>query len=115
MSTRVRIGQLNSSQHRGRRSELTRRIAQRPSAPPDRDPRCGPAGGDGDLEGLQGVLGPGEVIPALRGRELSAVSDLGYQPNYIAQSLRRGGTDLIVASDLSDSSPAEAVAGPKTC
>jgi LacI family transcriptional regulator len=57
--------------------------------------------------------GRGEVMPALRVRVLSAASELGYQPNYVAQSLRRGATDLIgfVASDLSDPFSAEIVAG----
>lgn len=57
--------------------------------------------------------GRGEVMPALRMRVLSAASELGYQPNYIAQSLRRGATDLIgfVASDLSDPFSAEIIAG----
>ncbi|HEY8013813.1 MAG TPA: LacI family DNA-binding transcriptional regulator, partial [Dongiaceae bacterium] len=57
--------------------------------------------------------GRGEVMPALRLRVLSAASELGYQPNSIAQSLRRGATDLIgfVASDLSDPFSAEIVAG----
>lgn len=57
--------------------------------------------------------GRGEVMPALRLRVLSAASELGYQPNFIAQSLRRGATDLIgfVASDLSDPFSAEIVAG----
>ena len=49
----------------------------------------------------------------MRLRVLSAASELGYQPNFIAQSLRRGATDLIgfVASDLSDPFSAEIVAG----
>lgn len=57
--------------------------------------------------------GRGEVMPALRMRVLTAASELGYQPNYIAQSLRRGATDLIgfVASDLSDPFSAEIIAG----
>jgi LacI family transcriptional regulator len=57
--------------------------------------------------------GRGEVMPALRMRVLSAASELGYQPNSIAQSLRRGATALIgfVASDLSDPFSAEIVAG----
>jgi len=57
--------------------------------------------------------GRGEVMAALRARVLSAASELGYQPNYVAQSLRRGATDLIgfVASDLSDPFSAEVVAG----
>jgi LacI family transcriptional regulator len=57
--------------------------------------------------------GRGEVMPALRMRVLTAASDLGYQPNSIAQSLRRGATTLIgfVASDLSDPFSAEIVAG----
>ena len=57
--------------------------------------------------------GRGEVMPALRARVLAAAAELGYQPNYIAQSLRRGATDLIgfVASDLSDPFSAEIVAG----
>jgi LacI family transcriptional regulator len=57
--------------------------------------------------------GRGEVIPALRARVLAAAEELGYQPNYIAQSLRRGATDLIgfAASDLSDPFSAAIVAG----
>ena len=57
--------------------------------------------------------GRGEVTAALRLRVLNAASELGYQPNSIAQSLRRGATDLIgfVASDLSDPFSAEIVAG----
>ena len=57
--------------------------------------------------------GKGEVMPALRLRVLTAAAELGYQPNYVAQSLRRGATDLIgfVASDLSDPFSAEIVAG----
>ncbi len=52
-------------------------------------------------------------MPALRVRVLAAAAELGYQPNYVAQSLRRGATDLIgfVASDLSDPFSAEIVAG----
>ena len=57
--------------------------------------------------------GKGEVMPALRLRVLTAAAELGYQPNSVAQSLRRGATDLIgfVASDLSDPFSAEIVAG----
>jgi LacI family transcriptional regulator len=57
--------------------------------------------------------GRGEVTPALRVRVLAAAADLGYQPNFIAQSLRRGSTNLIgfAASDLSDPFSAEIVAG----
>lgn len=57
--------------------------------------------------------GKGEVMPALRMRVLTAAAELGYQPNFLAQSLRRGATDLIgfVASDLSDPFSAEIVAG----
>lgn len=57
--------------------------------------------------------GKGEVMPALRMRVLAAAAELGYQPNFLAQSLRRGATDLIgfVASDLSDPFSAEIVAG----
>jgi LacI family transcriptional regulator len=57
--------------------------------------------------------GKGEVMPALRMRVLTAAAELGYQPNSVAQSLRRGATDLIgfVASDLSDPFSAEIVAG----
>lgn len=57
--------------------------------------------------------GKGEVMPALRTRVLTAAAELGYQPNFLAQSLRRGATDLIgfVASDLSDPFSAEIVAG----
>jgi LacI family transcriptional regulator len=57
--------------------------------------------------------GKGEVMPALRMRVLAAAAELGYQPNYVAQSLRRGATDLIgfVASDLSEPFSAEIVAG----
>jgi len=51
--------------------------------------------------------GKGEVMPALRLRVLTAAAELGYQPNFLAQSLRRGATDLIgfVAPDLSDPAP----------
>lgn len=57
--------------------------------------------------------GRGEVMPALRARVVAAASELGYQPNSVAQSLRRGATDLIgfVSSDLSDPFSAEIVAG----
>lgn len=60
--------------------------------------------------------GRGEVIPALRMRVLAAAAELGYQPNYIAQSLRRGATDLIgfAASDLSDPFSAAIIAGAET-
>jgi LacI family transcriptional regulator len=59
------------------------------------------------------LSGRGEVTPALRVRVLAAAAELGYQPNYLAQSLRRGSTNLIgfVASDLSDPFSAEIVAG----
>lgn len=59
------------------------------------------------------LSGRGEVTPALRVRVLAAASELGYQPNYLAQSLRRGATNLVgfVASDLSDPFSAEIVAG----
>ena len=55
----------------------------------------------------------GEVMPALRMRVLTAAAELGYQPNYLAQSLRRGATDLMgfVAADLSDPFSAAIVAG----
>jgi LacI family transcriptional regulator len=57
--------------------------------------------------------GKGEVMPALRLRVLTAAAELGYQPNFLAQSLRRGATELIgfVAPDLSDPFSAEIVAG----
>lgn len=57
--------------------------------------------------------GKGEVMPALRARVLTAAAELGYQPNFLAQSLRRGATDLIgfVAADLSDPFSASTVAG----
>lgn len=57
--------------------------------------------------------GKGEVMPALRVRVLTAAAELGYRPNSVAQSLRRGATDLIgfVASDLSEPFSAEIVAG----
>ena len=57
--------------------------------------------------------GRGEVMPAMRERVLSAASELGYQPNYVAQSLRRGATKLIgfVTSELSNPFSAEIVAG----
>lgn len=57
--------------------------------------------------------GKGEVMPALRLRVLTAAAELGYQPNFLAQSLRRGATDLIgfVAADLADPFSAEIVAG----
>lgn len=59
------------------------------------------------------LSGRGEVSPALRARVLAAAAELGYQPNYLAQSLRRGATHLIgfVASELSDPFAAEIVAG----
>jgi len=59
------------------------------------------------------LSGRGEVTPALRVRVLAAATELGYQPNYLAQSLRRGATNLVgfVASDLSDPFSAEIVAG----
>jgi LacI family transcriptional regulator len=57
--------------------------------------------------------GRGEVLPAFRARVLAAAADLGYQPNTIAHSLRRGATHLIgfVAADLSDPFSAEIIAG----
>ncbi|MCB1500029.1 MAG: LacI family DNA-binding transcriptional regulator [Bauldia sp.] len=57
--------------------------------------------------------GKGEVMPALRMRVLTAAAELGYRPNSVAQSLRRGATDLIgfVASDLSEPFSAGIVAG----
>ncbi len=57
--------------------------------------------------------GRGEVQPALRARVVQAAEELGYRPNFIAQSLRRGATDLIgfVASDLSNPFSAEVIAG----
>jgi LacI family transcriptional regulator len=60
--------------------------------------------------------GRGEVTPALRMRVLAAAAEFGYQPNSVAQSLRRGATDLIgfVASDLSDPFSAEIVAGAES-
>lgn len=62
------------------------------------------------------LSGRGEVTPALRVRVLAAAADLGYQPNYLAQSLRRGATNLIgfVASDLSDPFSAGIVAGAES-
>ena len=53
------------------------------------------------------------VSDEVRQRVQHAIEELGYQPNSIAQSLRRGATDLIgfVASDLSDPFSAEIVAG----
>lgn len=60
--------------------------------------------------------GRGEVIPALRARVMEAAAELGYQPNYVAQSLRRGATDLIgfAASDLTDPFSAAIVAGAES-
>ena len=60
--------------------------------------------------------GRGEVTPVLRTRVLAAAAELGYQPNFIAQSLRRGSTDLIgfATSDLSDPFSAEIVAGAES-
>jgi LacI family transcriptional regulator len=60
--------------------------------------------------------GRGEVIPALRARVMEAADELGYQPNYVAQSLRRGATDLIgfAASDLTDPFSAAIVAGAES-
>lgn len=60
--------------------------------------------------------GRGEVIPTLRARVMEAAADLGYQPNYVAQSLRRGATDLIgfAASDLTDPFAAAMVAGAES-
>jgi len=57
--------------------------------------------------------GKGEVMPALRLRVLTAASELGYRPNSVAQSLRRGATDLVgfVASDLAEPFSAGIVAG----
>ena len=62
------------------------------------------------------LSGRGEVTPALRVRVLAAAAELGYQPNYVAQSLRRGATNLIgfVASDLSDPFAAGIVAGAES-
>jgi len=60
--------------------------------------------------------GRGEVIPALRARVTEAADELGYQPNYVAQSLRRGATDLIgfAAADLSDPFSAAIAAGAES-
>jgi LacI family transcriptional regulator len=48
------------------------------------------------------LSGRGEVSPPLRARVLAAAAELGYQPNYLAQSLRSGATNLIglVSADL---------------
>jgi LacI family transcriptional regulator len=60
--------------------------------------------------------GKGEVMPALRLRVLTAASELGYRPNSVAQSLRRGATDLVgfVASDLAEPFSAGIVAGAES-
>lgn len=62
------------------------------------------------------LSGRSDVSPALRARVLAAAAELGYQPNYLAQSLRRGATNLIgfVTSDLSDPFSAEIVAGAES-
>jgi LacI family transcriptional regulator len=62
------------------------------------------------------LSGRGEVSPVLRARVLSAAAELGYQPNYLAQSLRRGVSNLIglVASDLGDPFSAEIAAAAES-
>jgi LacI family transcriptional regulator len=62
------------------------------------------------------LSGRGEVSPPLRARVLAAAAELGYQPNYLAQSLRRGATNLIgfVASDLKDPFSAELAAAAES-
>lgn len=60
--------------------------------------------------------GRGDVMPSMRDRVVSAAQELGYQPNYVAQSLRRGATKLIgfVASDLADPFSAQLIAGAES-
>ena len=57
--------------------------------------------------------GRGEVMPGDSRAGAMPRRELGYQPNYVAQSLRRGATNLIgfVASELSNPFSAEIVAG----
>jgi LacI family transcriptional regulator len=59
------------------------------------------------------LSGRGEVSPALRARVLASAAELGYQPNYLAQSLRSGATNLIglVTADLSTQFSAALAAG----
>ena len=91
-----------------------RRISERPPSPPDRHPRRGASRGGRDLDGVQGLFRHAAKCcrPFAPGSS-AAAAELGYQPNTIAQSLRRGATHLIgfVAADLSDPFSAEIVAG----
>jgi LacI family transcriptional regulator len=59
------------------------------------------------------LSGRGEVSPALRARVLAAAAELGYQPNYLAQSLRSGATGLVglVTADLGTQFSAALAAG----
>lgn len=59
------------------------------------------------------LSGRGEVSPALRARVLASAAELGYQPNYLAQSLRSGATNLIglVTADLGTQFSAALAAG----
>jgi len=59
------------------------------------------------------LSGRGEVSPALRARVLASAAELGYQPNYLAQSLRSGATNLIglVTADLGTQFSAALTAG----
>jgi LacI family transcriptional regulator len=62
------------------------------------------------------LSGRGDVSPSLRARVLEAASELGYEPNYLAQSLRRGVSNLIglVASDIGDPFAAEIAAAAES-
>ncbi len=62
------------------------------------------------------LSGRGDVSPILRARVLAAAAELGYQPNYLAQSLRRGVSNLVglIASDLSDPFSAEIAAAAES-
>lgn len=59
------------------------------------------------------LSGRGEVSPPLRARVLAAAAELGYQPNFLAQSLRSGATNLIglVTADLGTQFSAALAAG----
>jgi LacI family transcriptional regulator len=59
------------------------------------------------------VSGHPDVSPAMRHRVLAAVSSLGYQPDFLAQSLRRGATLTVgfIASDISNPLMAEIASG----
>lgn len=59
------------------------------------------------------VSGHPDVSPAMRHRVLAAVTSLGYQPDFLAQSLRRGATLTVgfIAGDISNPLIAEIASG----